>query len=55
MTLALVYGAGEFMGTTWVTLEQMARWHAPVNAVGFTLTGLLAHALRRRARPAVAA
>jgi hypothetical protein len=50
MVLAAIYGVGELTGAGWITLPQMARWHAPINAVGFTLLGLWGHVhLARRA------
>lgn len=56
MALAAIYGVGELTGSGWITLPQMARWHAPIDAVGFTLFGLWAHVLlARRAAPAPAA
>ncbi len=55
MSIAVVYGLGEFTGRLWITIPQMARWHAPVNALGFTLFGLLAHLRLKGAGPAAVA
>jgi hypothetical protein len=48
MSLAVIYGIGELTGRAWIGIPQMARWHAPINALGFTLPGLLAHVVWRR-------
>jgi hypothetical protein len=45
MLLAGVYAAGEFTGEVIISIAQMAKIHGLINAVGFTLCGLLAWAL----------
>ena len=42
MVLASVYAIGEFTGQFWLSIPHMARTHGVINALGFTLCGLLA-------------
>ena len=42
MALAAVYAVGEFTGQLWLSIPHMARTHGVINALGFTLCGLLA-------------
>jgi hypothetical protein len=42
MALACTYALGTFVGTSWISLEWMARTHGIANAFGFALPGLLA-------------
>ena len=49
--LAAAYGIGEFTGDLPIDIPQMARWHGPLNGIGFTVCGLLGWVLvehRRR-------
>ncbi len=41
ITLAVIYGIGEYWQTPLLTIPQMVRWHGWLNAVGFTFIGLL--------------
>ena len=41
MTLALIYAAGEYSGELLIDIPGMARWHGPINGIGFTLCALL--------------
>ncbi|MEM6285209.1 MAG: YndJ family protein [Chloroflexota bacterium] len=50
MALALAYSSGRFTGWWTLTIPQMVRWHGWLNAVGFTLCGLLAWNLLPQAR-----
>jgi hypothetical protein len=43
MALAGVYGVGELSGTNWLPIPEMVAIHGFVNALGFTLCGLLGH------------
>jgi uncharacterized protein (UPF0548 family) len=53
MTLAAVYATGEWLGRPLVSVPGMLRGHAPINAIGFALTALIA--LRISPRPAAPA
>jgi len=39
--LAVIYGMGEYLQRSWLTIPQMVQWHGWLNAVGFTFLGLL--------------
>lgn len=41
MFQAGMYGLGELLGQSWISLESMAQLHAPINALGFVTCGLL--------------
>lgn len=41
MVLAVLYALGEFYGTAWISIPTMAETHGALNAVGFSLCGLL--------------
>jgi hypothetical protein len=43
MALAGVYGVGELTGRTWIGIPRMVAIHGLLNALGFTLFGLLGH------------
>jgi hypothetical protein len=45
MILAATYAVGEFTERYWLLIPQMARLHGTVNALGFTLCGLLGWSL----------
>lgn len=45
MVLAGVYGVGELTGRAWIGIPRMVAIHGLLNALGFTLFGLLGHAL----------
>ena len=49
MVLAGIYGIGELRGIVAIELPEMVRWHGLVNALGFALCGLVAHAPLQRA------
>ena len=51
MLLVAVYAVGEAMGRPWLTVPQMARLHGTINALGFSLCGLLGWALETRGSP----
>jgi len=40
MVLAVLYGAGELAGSSWIDLSEMAIFHGALNALGFTFCGL---------------
>lgn len=46
MTLALLYAVGNPLGISALGLEDMARWHGSLNALGYVLCGLLAWNIR---------
>ena len=48
MALAVTYAAGRWLGTSAPTIETMARVHGPLNALGFTIFGLLGWRAMRR-------
>ena len=48
--LAAAYGIGEFTGDLPIDIPQMARWHGPLNGVGFTVCGLLGWVLAEQRR-----
>jgi len=41
MAYAAVYAVADFYGEVWVAIPQMARTHGVVNALGFSVAGLL--------------
>lgn len=41
ITLAVIYGVGEYWQSPLLTIPQMVRWHGWLNAIGFTFVGLL--------------
>ena len=41
MLLAAMYGTGEYLGEQWLSIDDMARLHGPINGVGFSVLGLL--------------
>lgn len=43
MVLAGVYGVGELTGRAWIGIPRMVALHGLLNALGFTLCGLLGH------------
>lgn len=43
MLLAAVFGLGQWIQVQWISVSTMAATHGLLNAVGFTLCGLLAH------------
>lgn len=43
MVLAGVYGVGELTGRGWIGIPLMGAIHGLLNALGFTLCGLLGH------------
>lgn len=43
MSLALIYGIGRLVGVEVLTVSQMAVTHGLLNAVGFTLFGIIGH------------
>jgi len=43
MVLAGVYGIGELAGRAWIDIPRMVAIHGALNALGFTLFGLLGH------------
>jgi hypothetical protein len=43
MVLAAVYGVGELTGRAWIGIPRMVAIHGALNALGFTLLGLLGH------------
>lgn len=47
MILAGVYGVGEIMGRSFIAIPRMAATHGLLNAVGFSLCGLVGHLLLR--------
>jgi hypothetical protein len=49
MILAGIYGVGEVTGRAWIGLTEMVATHGVLNALGFTLFGLLGHLRLRRA------
>jgi hypothetical protein len=49
MVLAGLYGVSEFTGRAWIGIPQMAAIHGLLNALGFTLFGLLGHVRLRLA------
>jgi hypothetical protein len=55
MAYAGVYALADFFGEVWVAIPQMARTHGVINALGFSVCGLLGWTLverrARRARP----
>jgi len=48
MLLAGAYGVGELVGAAWIDIPQMVLSHGWLNAVGFTLCGLVGHLLSVR-------
>jgi hypothetical protein len=48
MVLAGVYAVGEFTDNAWLSIPAMIQSHGVLNALGFTLCGLLGRALQRR-------
>jgi uncharacterized protein (UPF0548 family) len=48
MALAAVYALGNYCQRSWLTIPEMVRWHATLNALGFALPGLLAWNLERQ-------
>jgi uncharacterized protein (UPF0548 family) len=49
MSLTAVYALGSFRESAWLEIPTMIRWHGTLNALGFTLPGLLAwHLVRFR-------
>jgi uncharacterized protein (UPF0548 family) len=42
MALAGVYALGNYLGRWWLDIPTMIRWHSTINALAFTLPGLLA-------------
>ncbi len=48
MLLAGVYGIGELTGRGWIGIPRMVAIHGLLNALGFTLLGLLGHLHLRR-------
>ena len=48
--LAAAYGIGEFTGDLPIDIPQMARWHGPLNGIGFTVCGLLGWVLAEQRR-----
>jgi hypothetical protein len=48
MVLAAVYALGTYVGTEWLSIPEMLRWHGAVNALGFALPGVLAWFFERR-------
>jgi hypothetical protein len=49
MPMAIVYGTGTLLGTTWLGVEEMAAIHGALNALGFSLAVMVAWTLERRA------
>lgn len=45
MGLAVAYALGRWLGTPWLDIETMVRFHATANVFGFSLAGLLAWTL----------
>ena len=45
MSLAAIYGVGEFRGLPWPTIPEMARLHGTLNALGTCLLGVWAWTL----------
>lgn len=41
ITLAMIYGMGEYLQISLLTIPQMVQWHGWLNAVGFIFLGLL--------------
>jgi hypothetical protein len=54
MVLAGVYGIGELAGRAWIGIPRMVAIHGALNALGFTLFGLLGHLRWRQASGATA-
>ncbi len=54
MALAGVYGIGELAGRGWIGIPRMVAIHGVLNALGFTLLGLLGHLHWRHASGATA-
>lgn len=50
MVLAGTYGVGELTGAGWIGIPRMVTMHGLLNALGFTLCGLMGHLLLRRAQ-----
>jgi hypothetical protein len=50
ITLAVLYGLGEYLETPLLTIPQMVQWHGWLNAVGFTFCGLLGWRLAEQAQ-----
>ncbi len=48
LTLAVIYGVGEYWQTPLLTIPQMVQWHGWLNAVGFLFCGLLGWRLALR-------
>jgi hypothetical protein len=53
ITLAVVYGLGEARVEEWISIPDMAKCHGAINAVGFTLCGLIGWSLALAQRPAI--
>jgi hypothetical protein len=51
MAVAGVYGVGELTGSGWIGIPRMVQIHGLVNALGFTLCGLIAHLQLALPRP----
>lgn len=51
MTLALIYAWGTLRGYPTMTIPEMIQWHAPLNAFGFALCGLLGWTLASGVQP----
>jgi len=41
MIFAGMYGVGEYVGKLWISIPQMARTHGIINALGFSLCGII--------------
>jgi len=53
MVLAAIYGVGELTGAGWIGIPRMVAIHGLVNALGFTLCGLIGHLHLRFAQRAL--
>jgi hypothetical protein len=52
MTLAVLYALGNPLGISALGLEDMARWHGSLNALGYVVCGLLAWNILGKRQPA---